>query len=507
MHHCSRLKKSRNQWKTKAKERGGAMRDLRKRLGRFRRIVEERQTKLEDRILRLEAENSALRSSAAVSPGGLPILRQPQADRRTLCVLLIIQGIISFRSVPRIMAIFQCMGRAAPECIPHFTSVIHWTLRAGVAIIQGVSNVEEPWIAIIDCSIDIGTRKALVVLRVTLAALSRKGSAIGLDDCECIGLEVSNRWIGSTVQDALKRIFDQAGQPKAILMDGGKDLQKGVRLYREQEDAKRIAVIEDVGHTAANALKAEFATSTPFTTFLDILRKGAARIRQTNLAALLPPKVRTKGRFQGITEVAGWALKILELIGGQGRAEESGDLSRLRKAFSGLAQLRSFLLRFCGTCQTIEQFLKLTKNHGINQARFAEAQKLLEQLPGRSQTRNRMEAWLARQLRIQCMLGIGQLPLLVSSDVIESLFGKFKVIVQRNPCAELNRLVYVIPLLCGQHTADEIDTALSNCSHQQMLAKIADKIPPTLRQLRHRMLNPAWKRVPKSGNPRRFTAG
>jgi len=46
---------------------------------------------------------------------------------------------------------------------------------------------------------------------------------------------------------------------------------------------------------------------------------------------------------------------------------------------------------------------------------------------------------------------MGDIPLLVSSDVIESLFGKFKTIIQRNPQAELNRLIYIIPLLCGTH--------------------------------------------------------
>ena len=55
--------------------------------------------------------------------------------------------------------------------IPHFTSVIHWILRVGIAIFNQVSTITEPWVAIIDCSIDIGTRKALVVLRVPLSAL------------------------------------------------------------------------------------------------------------------------------------------------------------------------------------------------------------------------------------------------------------------------------------------------------------------------------------------------
>jgi len=507
MHPCTRLRNSRSGWKQKALDRGALARGLRKRLSRAQRRSEARQTELEERVRRLEVENAILRSNAAISPTGISVTRDPWINHRTLCVLLVIQGVVAFRAIPRILRVFQRQNDAISVRPPHFTSVIHWTLRAGIAILQGVSRIKEPWIAVIDCSIDIGTRKALVVLRVPLAALSRKHAAIGLQECECIGLKVANRWNGDTVKDALTEIFNQAGRPSAILMDGGTDLKKGVRLYREQENAKRIWVLEDVGHTAANGLKSEFAESKAFTTFLDILRKGAARIRQTTLAALRPPQVRTKGRFQGITKVAEWALMILELMGGQGRAEKNSELSRLRRAFSGLAQLRPFLRRFCGTCEVIERFLKLIKNNGINQAVYSEAKSILGELPERSFTRQKMEAWLTRHLRIQCRLGIGQMGLLVSSDIIESLFGKFKEIVQRHPCAELNRLIYVIPLLCGHHTAEEIDRSIRSCSHPEMLATIADKIPPTLRQLRRKLLNPAWRKVPKPGNPQRCKAG
>lgn len=506
MHPCSRLRKSRNQWKEKAVLRGTVARYLRKRLVR----IENRLSDLENRVRDLETENAALRSSAAAQAPELPVAaggKPSHHDLRTLCVLLVIHGIVSFRAVPRILAVFQHQHPGLAVRHPHFTSVINWTLRAGVAALQGVSCIREPWIAIIDCSIDIGTRKALVVLRVPLAAISRKQAAIGLGDCECIGVLVSNRWTGATVKDALAKVFDKAGEPRAILMDGGKDLRKGVRLYREQEDAKRIWVVEDVGHAVANALKSEFAASVAFSKFLDILRKGAARIRQTNLAALHPPKVRTKGRFQGITEVASWALKILELMGGKGRAAEDSELLRLRKAFSGLAQLRVFLNRFCKTSNVIERFLKVVKNCGINQSVYSEAKKVLGQLPDNSTTRRRMEVWLTRQLRVQSRLGIGQMALLASSDVIESLFGKFKEIVQRNPSAELNRLVYAMPLLCGQHTSEEISSALRSCSHRRLLATIANELPPTLRQLRRNLLYPRWKRVPNPGNPQREKAG
>jgi hypothetical protein len=89
---------------------------------------------------------------------------------------------------------------------------------------------------------------------------------------------------------------------------------------------------------------------------------------------------------------------------------------------------------------------------------------------------------------------------LVSSDIIESLFGKFKTIIQRNPLAELNRLSYIIPLLCGTHSSADIDHALKACSHAEMLQSIKHTIPQTLRQQRVQALAQRPHAVPKSGS-------
>lgn len=385
--------------------------------------------------------------------------------------------------------------------------MINWVLRAGVSVFDKVSVIVEPWLAIIDCSIDVGTRKALVVLRVRLAALAEKQGAIGLDDCECIGIKVSTRWNGPLVKDALSDILGKAGLPRAILKDGGTDIGKGVQLFRAAQGARKIAVIDDIGHVAANALKAEFGGRSAFARFLDIVRKGAARIRQTDLARLLPPKIRTKGRFQGITKVAVWAEKILGLMGGKGRSKSNSERGLLRKVFCGLPLLRGFLEKFGATCRVTEQFLKLMKEKGLNQATYAQAKRIITQLPKKSTVRARLMTWLDKHLHTQCRLEIGQMALAVSSDAIESLFGKFKTIIQRNPQAELNRLIYIIPLLCGNHTSENIDRALKDCSHTRMLERIGESIPPTLRQQRHRVLDIAWSAVPETGNLLRLKAG
>ena len=95
--------------------------------------------------------------------------------------------------------------------------------------------MDAPWLAIIDHSIDIGTKKALVVLRVRLDALLKGGAAIRLGDCECIGLKISERGNGEIVEMDLDEIFRRAGTPKGVVKDCCATLRKGVRLWSETQ--------------------------------------------------------------------------------------------------------------------------------------------------------------------------------------------------------------------------------------------------------------------------------
>jgi hypothetical protein len=276
----------------------------------------------------------------------------------------------------------------------------------------------------------------------------------------------------------------------------------------KKKQTEFIGVIDDVGHEAANALKAEYAGLKPFKQFIKVIDRGAKRIRQTNLASLLPPKIRTKGRFQGITRVAKWADTMLEFISRKGRTNKGNDVNRIRQAFSGLSQLSAFLAKFTFSCTVVSDFLKLFKNRGINQKTYREGKQLLQSLPESSKLKKRLLIWLEKILNLQCRLSIKQTPLPVSSDVVESLFGKFKTIIQRNPAGELNRLVYVIPILCGIHNLDSIDSSLKNTTHRDLQAELNKEIPDTLRMTRSKLLSKITKKeVPKSGNDYRSKSG
>lgn len=399
-------------------------------------------------------------------------------------MVLVLQAVVSFRAVPRILRLLCEMGHLKLRWVPHFTSVINWTLRLGLAALNEVAPRATPWLAIIDHSIDIGVKKALVVLRVPIEALARRGSAIQLEDCECIGLRISEHTDGEVVATALTEIFAQAGDPVAIVKDGGSDLGKGVALWKQREGKQAVCNIEDIGHVMANVLKRQFEKTAAYQRFIALIHKGAARLRQTPLAFLIPPKLRTKGRFQSISKLGSWAEKMLTALAVRGRAEPDSALAKLRTAMPGLAVLRPFIERFACTVKTVAEVLEILKNKGLHPHTYSQCRQLAEKLPPRSKVKKRLLDWLNRHLHVQCRLGVSSLPLLVSSDIIESLFGKFKHIIERSPQADMNRTTLLIPALCGKVDVQTIAHALAHTTHRDLQRWEQQHIPYTLRQRR-----------------------
>jgi hypothetical protein len=492
MNALARVGKSRDAWKQKATSRAREGRYLRRQLAKSRARVRE----LELRVETLEVARSGARAAPKAATESAPLVDLADAAAiRTLSVLLVVQAVVSFRSVPRILQLTR-----PGSWTPHFSSVINWTLRVGLAALQAVCPIAEPWVAIVDTTIDVCFSKLLVVLRLPLAALERRGSAVTLADCEVICLKISPTWTGESVGQALGEAFAKAGTPVAILKDAGADLAKGVTLWQATAGQPPVKTIEDVGHVAANALKREFAETKGFKRFLEYVYAAAGRLWQSDLAFLAPRRPRTKGRFQSITRLARWAKKLKPLIGGAGRVDDETIAGRLRRLAGGLAPHQAFLSRFILASEVVERCLEILKNRGMNQASYRQIIVELERLPKASHTRQRLSRWARRQLNIQARLGVGQTPLPVSTDIIESLFGKLKIILARNPKAEFNRLSLVVPCLCGARTEATVAAALRDVSHRDLERWVRENVPPTSHQARLRFgrgeMRPDW--VPKT---------
>lgn len=464
MSELSRTRKSRDHWKTKATLRRLELKNARKREAYYRtKFTAER-----NKVGTLQAENGRLSLPQAVArPAGLPFKLCP----KVLGVLLVFLAVVSFRSVPKILKV-SGESLSSPFRVPHFSTVIEWCLRVGLAAKTSLCKQSEPWIALIDLSIDVGLQKMLVILRVPLTALQKRQGALTLEDCECCGCYIRETWRGEHVADALEATFDVVGVPIAVLKDQGSELGKAIKILKKSERKDRyqkMASLVDVGHFAACALKAWSQLQKQMDSFLKLVSFARKDLSLHHLSFLKPPALRVKGRFMALTRLAKWAQTLVPLLPGHTIFKTAPNFLKLQPFLRRLGGYRFFLNRFCETCQAVEAFLKHCKHHGINQQHAKSALKLLEVLPSSHVVRQKLETWTQRTLNTHCRLGIGQTPLPVSTDILESLFGKFKYIHQRGSGkVDFNRTILLIYAMCGPMSEMRVAQALTQVRQKDL---------------------------------------
>jgi hypothetical protein len=479
----ARIIAGREKWKRRAIERGTEVRRLRRLAQRVGRKLEA----ASERIAELESENAALREAgAAAARAPATVGPPPWSEVRVVVVLVFAVGLIPCNALMRSLSVLRQAGWLALASIPDPSSAVNWVARTGLGMLAAVSRMDAPWVAIIDSSISYGKAKMLVVLRVPLAHFGVGKGAVTLADTECIGLVLRESWTGEDVRDALVRIFGIAGFPAAIIKDQGTDLKLGVALLRKAH--KGIAVIRDIGHVCALLLKHDYERNPIFVRFIKLIDAARSRLCNGEAASLRPPKIRAKGRFQGISRVVDWASRMADLLKGSGRAADGSLRQRVQRAMPGLCAMRFFFARFARDCTALNGVMELLKARGLNQETYRAAKAALQSLPASSRIRRSLTAWLDETLRLQCRLGIGQLPLLVSSDVIESLFGIVKAILERTPAPEFGTLALATPLLCGQLNEADIRNALARCPHKTLTDWKKEHLSHTNRRVKQRIL-------------------
>ena len=483
----SKLIRSRNNWREKAVQRANELREFRKSNRRYQARIES----LKDQVNELEQEvkkkEQRCKDLTTMTDNQAITSLPSTSEIRMLCITLVIQGVISYRSTPRILSLFYAQFGQLTGWVPHFTSVINWTLRLGLGLLKQVKPLTQSWLAIIDHSIDVGTKKALVVLRVPMNVLSKKNGAVQLCDCECIGLEVSETVNGETVAQALGEIFEVAGKPTVIIKDCDSTLNKGVSQWQEKQRTD-IPVIDDISHVMASALKAQFEQTEDYQTFTSLVSSAAKKLRQTSFSFLTPPKLRTKGRFLSIGRLGEWGKKVLDRLTHNSKPLDKTLWDKLHEVLPGLQQLKPFIQQFAQTADVISQVMAILKNDGLKQTTETQCRRLANTLPENSVVKQRLLDWLDKHYAIKQQITL-RTSLLISSDIIESLFGRFKYMLERNPQADMNRSALLIPVLCGHLNDVAIEQSLNYARHDDLVQWEHENIPYTARKKRYEFFN------------------
>ena len=211
-------------------------------------------------------------------------------------IALLLYSCVS-RGVARILSVLS--NELGFKKTPHFTTIRRWVLKRGYyQFAHRTFEKAKDWCAIFDLTVEVGALKCLLVLGMRLQSLKdRDCFNISHHDTEVLGIYFTTNFTGKFVNASLKDAEKKIENPfTCLVLDQGSDVTKGASIY--QSNSKQTIVVHDISHKIAIILERELKNDPKWKIFCDHLSSTKLKVQQTtHLAALMPPKLRSKTRY------------------------------------------------------------------------------------------------------------------------------------------------------------------------------------------------------------------
>jgi hypothetical protein len=379
-------------------------------------------------------------------------------EQISLSVQCVMQGSAGFRCVARIFDLVQKSMMLPFFPTPVFSTMRDWVLKLGLFNLTQPKSIGE-WVWIIDCSIQMGKMKCLLILGVRMEALrERKDFTLSHTDVEPLVLKTIESCPGEVVKMALDEAKNKTKGPIAIVSDEGSEFKRGVRLFQEEQaDTERPIHVHDVMHKVDLILKKELENDDDWKQLTKALTNTTQQLKLSSSSHLIPPKQRQKKRMRGEIDIVKWGLKILKYLdSGKANKIETEKLSWILNFRSQLRVYQEMALLFDMSTEEIrkrgycQETVKLVREQG-------------NALIGSERSRLFFSNIL-KAIEDETNKVLKDLPLLGSSEVIESIFGKFKQLEKNHSSGGLTSLVLAIPALIGKIALDVVQAAMETIS-------------------------------------------
>jgi len=387
----------------------------------------------------------------------------------------------SFRATAKCFAVLAGVESPGTDC-PSFWTVRDWVLRLGLYEVRRPKPYAEDWVFIVDSSIAVGLHKALVILGVRLEAMKARGFNLRHQDVCTLELRVLRCCDGPAVQQSLEAAAQAVGVPRLIVSDASGELRKALSLF--QADHPEVDWNHDITHRFALLLEKELGGQPWWQEFMSQVNQCRQHTQQTPWSHLQPPAPRTKARWLNVRPLVSWALAVLDYA--RRNAPTGEDFAR---HFGWLESYRQVLEEALQMITLLEETARQLKHEGLNTQQVQQCAQWLEPQSSSQKVRALAEkvlAFLHEQLQA---VKAGE-TLLNTSDVIESLFGKFKALLSRSPLHAITAAVLLIGALTSERTPAVIQQAVETTKSADVHAWFAANGEPTLLAKRRQALSP-----------------
>lgn len=405
-------------WKNKAVERGRALRAEKKRscsLILSRTQHKEKWKQERDKRLCVEAKLKVVKTD-------LHKLRNHSYDLKTVSVCLEVKssGTISLRAC-RAAIIALCLCFDIKMKVPCINTIRNWEQKSGFHQLGKRGNLKDEYVLIIDESFNIGRQSLLLILGVNLSNY-QFGSSLAHQDVEVLGMGIKSSWKSCDIEKLILSIEQRDYRIVYSCSDGGNNIVKGLK-------DKGIPRIYDCTHAMSLMVKKAYEKQE---FFIDFQKRYAKFNRQNYMGQdrlMCPPKLRGKSRFLNIYPMAEWAQKWLGHLQHLEKLNRTETEDRIYKKLLWLKDYKVLIAELVQVSKLLKIVFKILKNKGLNKTTIELVSKEIEWAICPIFLRKGILNYLDQNSQLLTDYE----GLICCSDIIESIFGKFKNNQKRNP--------------------------------------------------------------------------
>lgn len=400
-----------------------------------------------------------------------------------LTTLLYTRVKCGLRSVVEIMKVLNDVFDNFLGEVPCYNTIRIWMEKCGLKVynVAGESMKGIDYALITDESMMIGREKLLVTLAVPSEHLGRP---LSCEDVSVVDIAVAESWKGENVGVQLQKASEKVGyNPDYVITDNGSIMNKGVRCAK-------MVHHHDISHSLAMYAERAYGKEVDFIEYVALMTKSKFKYNMTKIAYMLPPNQRTISRFMNLKHWVEWSSKMLDKYDTLNVDEQ--------KAFSFIPANASFIDELSDVVECIERIEHLCKHNGLSKETVCKCEKVIQAhlLHGNSRMVNLGES-IKEYLRNEVMLlETDTAPRNNSTDIIESIFGKFKDSKSPNKLNGITRHILFLPIytkLRNRELAKEFDFkgALEDIRIGDIDAWAKKNLTQNLVQLRRKRLQKA----------------
>lgn len=390
----------------------------------FRNSNDRRQHKKES-FSPVEPPGSAAASSIIPTPEGWD--RSPSGHSYPLGLIQIFLQLVLFAplslrgAAAAIQLIFENIFALPTPCAEAGRL---WILRLGLHELTCPKEHADDWVWLVDHTIQLDSVQCLLVVGVRLRQWEQNRRPLEHHDLHCLLLEPGMESTGEVICEQLGHVVERTGVPRAILTDGGRNLHKGIGLFREVHP--EVTHSSDVLHQAALCLKKILTKDERWNEFLRNCGLSRKHCAKTALAFLSPPVVRDQARFMNLEAVLKWAADMRRFLNDPTLNDGSHvEPWKVTIEFKWIEEFTDAIEQWQRLLAIVEQVVHYVRWEGYHRDAAREMEQRLADLRGDALGDQLIEE-LTEFVRDQSQAAMPDERLLGSTECLESLIGKGK---------------------------------------------------------------------------------